>query len=600
MKQILLFLTIIFATNSLLQAQNRIIARGAEPGELYLTGLWYGIGAPWGYPFYDTVRMAIYRMTENGKKLTVQYDAGYLSDNPEYIVIPDYIIADATPGALYNKQIYFKNSSSHTALWISFDYGENWMLRQDNIGSVNFFSANYEGMIYRSGPLKSTDYGTTFFNVEGGIGSQGEFGWEEKEIFAVGAYNSYDGVLYHTYDLYKSYIEIPIDSLFIFGQISGIFPDVYRGGLPGEVYISSWFPDWTYKVSFSADTGYTFRHAFISETYDPYNSYLSMPFFMSDREPGVFYIIRTCYVDDTNPLGWHRKVCIEYYRDYGEILEATFCHDITKNYEYEDVICAHDTYLDSHVYLNSIQLQWSNSAESSDISGYHVYRNNSRITSVLLTDTLYLDENLLNGNYEYYVRSYYKIGCVSDSSNHVSEIVNVKEDCELVNDLISEKINDNNILLSWSEPESDLQIEGYRIYRNNTILTNEFVLALTYLDENLPNGTYNYYVITHYTNSCISDSSNHVIETIELGINEFFDEITVYPNPTTGTLQVTSDELQVTSVEIFDVYGRKLINFQFSILNSQLKIDISHLQAGIYFAKITTERGITISKIAKY
>ena len=75
-------------------------------------------------------------------------------------------------------------------------------------------------------------------------------------------------------------------------------------------------------------------------------------------------------------------------------------------------------------------------------------------------------------------------------------------------------------------------------------------------------------------------------------------ELKVYPNPTSGELRVTSNELQVTNIEIFDVYGRK----QLSTLNSQLstqKIDISHLPAGIYFVKIITDTGVTVKKIVK-
>jgi hypothetical protein len=53
---------------------------------------------------------------------------------------------------------------------------------------------------------------------------------------------------------------------------------------------------------------------------------------MSDREPGVFYIIKRYEVEDFNPWGHHTKVCIEYYRDYGETLVATYCHDLTKDY----------------------------------------------------------------------------------------------------------------------------------------------------------------------------------------------------------------------------------------------------------------------------
>jgi len=124
-------------------SQSRNVARGAVPGELYLTSVWYGI-------YYNTLQGAVYHITENGKKLTIQYDVDYFG-NPEQIMMPQYILADATPGVVYNKQTYFKNSYTYTALWVSFDYGKNWVFREENIGTKGYFSYNVEGLIYRGG-----------------------------------------------------------------------------------------------------------------------------------------------------------------------------------------------------------------------------------------------------------------------------------------------------------------------------------------------------------------------------------------------------------------------------------------------------------------
>jgi hypothetical protein len=60
--------------------------------------------------------------------------------------------------------------------------------------------------------------------------------------------------------------------------------------------------------------------------------------------------------------------------------------------------------------------------------------------------------------------------------------------------------------------------------------------------------------------------------------------IKIYPNPTTGQLKVKSQKSKVESIELFDIYGRKLS--QFTIHDSPVEIDISHLPAGIYFLKI--------------
>jgi hypothetical protein len=511
MKRVYFFLTGILLIYNLSFAQDRDIVRGATPGELYLTGMWYGIyyGGP---PVYSTLRTAVYHLTENGKKLTKQYDANYFA-NPEMEMQPSVILADATFGVVYNKSTYFKNSYSHTSLWVSFDYGENWIFREENMERNGYYAANVEGLIYKAYYLPfyvSFDYGYSFSEIDYSPGGS-EPGLQNGEGYSV--WFTSKRLLRYSNDFGKSFLEFPIDEQFVFGQIWGIFPDVYRGGLPGEVYISSMFPGTQndpfvrYKVSFSADTGHTFRHVYVSEPIEAGED--PVPVFMSDREPGVFYIVKSYQIEDKNPWGWHTQICVEYYRDYGETLEAFFCHDITKNYEYEEIICENTTHLEANVINNSIQLQWATSIDSKFIRGYHVFRNHTRITTQLLTESAYLDENLPIGNYEYYVRPYYKEGCVSDSSNHV-------------------------------------------------------------------------------------------IESVEVGVKgvKELEGVRVYPNPTTGELRVMSYELQVTGVEIFDIYGRKLFEQKTNhpVLPSYA---LTVFPAGVYFVKITTEQGIVMRKVVK-
>jgi hypothetical protein len=596
MKKTLFLFAILIAVIPFSQAQNRGVTRGAAPGELYIAGPWYGIYSPiWGPPYYDTLRTAVYRMTENGKKLTIQYDADYFTEDI-YEMRPEIILADATTGVLYNRQMYLGNDGYvYTQLYASFNYGKNWNLRDENIGgsaTINtYYTANIEGLIYKRGVMtsyKSEDYGTNFCSIETGTPS-GEPSFLNGEFFSIGTINPYVGRLYHTYNMYETYDIIPIDSQYVY-----VSPDVYRGGLPGEVYVSSRFPDWTYQVSFSADTGHTFHKVFISESYTPYD--LS-PSFMSDREPGVFYIIRVYTVIDPNPWGEHFKLCIYYYKDYGETLVDIYCHDITKDYgsTCEEI---NDLALEK-CNPNCILLSWSEPESSLPVEGYHIYRNEQLINEQLTINTTYYDENLPSGEYEYYVVTHYTTGCVSDSSNHAAERVEI-EDCKPVTDLTSEKINNNSVLLTWTEPEEDLEIDGYSIYRNNNQITESLVINTSYLDEHLLIGNYEYYVITHYSNECISDSSNHVEETIAVGIKEFDDGIIIYPNPTSGELRVTSYELQVTSVEVFDVYGKKYESTKARKHEGEILLDISELPTGIYFIKITTEKGEIMKKVIKY
>jgi len=93
---------------------------------------------------------------------------------------------------------------------------------------------------------------------------------------------------------------------------------------------------------------------------------------------------------------------------------------------------------------------------------------------------------------------------------------------------------------------------------------------------------------------------------INVGIVETdnYPSLRVYPNPTTGVLNliqesINNEQLTINNVEIFDIYGRK---HHISYLTSHIsnhQINISHLPAGLYFVRITTETGVVMQKIVK-
>jgi len=88
---------------------------------------------------------------------------------------------------------------------------------------------------------------------------------------------------------------------------------------------------------------------------------------------------------------------------------------------------------------------------------------------------------------------------------------------------------------------------------------------------------------------------------VEVGVTDPIQElpdIKVYPNPTTGEVRIMNYELRIMNVEVFDVYGRKMLE-QKAEGRKQNEIDISGLSAGIYFVKIITEKGVAVKKVVK-
>jgi len=91
------------------------------------------------------------------------------------------------------------------------------------------------------------------------------------------------------------------------------------------------------------------------------------------------------------------------------------------------------------------------------------------------------------------------------------------------------------------------------------------------------------------------------LEVNVLSINEpNLPSIEVYPNPTTGVLNLVEIAGQarndVQKVEVFDVYGRKLLEPPLTVLRSY---DLTILPTGIYFVRITTEEGVVTKKVIK-
>jgi len=238
------------------------------------------------------------------------------------------IMADATPGVVYNVDWYMAYANDgkpydYTRLWLSDDYGKTWERRDSHIGwKSTYYVANFEGVIYRgSGKIsQSDDYGNTWQIIrDRGYSMDGECGLDSCEVFGIaGSYPTDPWSTYHTNNWFDTYTVVPIGDEYVSGLGAGVF----RGGLHGEVYITSGkFPDNIYKVSFSADTGYHFKVVYQQQGYMD---------FMNDRKAGDFYIVTYDVVETQQPWGHYTRICIKHYTDYGETLVDTYCHDLTR------------------------------------------------------------------------------------------------------------------------------------------------------------------------------------------------------------------------------------------------------------------------------
>lgn len=75
------------------------------------------------------------------------------------------------------------------------------------------------------------------------------------------------------------------------------------------------------------------------------------------------------------------------------------------------------------------------------------------------------------------------------------------------------------------------------------------------------------------------------------------EEISAFPNPVVTNLQIATTE-NLKSVRVFDVLGNVLVN-ETVVNTNKYVIDMTAFQTGVYFAEITSEKGLVIKKLHK-
>ncbi len=75
-------------------------------------------------------------------------------------------------------------------------------------------------------------------------------------------------------------------------------------------------------------------------------------------------------------------------------------------------------------------------------------------------------------------------------------------------------------------------------------------------------------------------------------------QIELFPNPTNDEVHVRSEELEIRSIQIFDIIGRQVAKENWK-KKSDRPIDLSILQRGIYNLLIETDQGRIMRKVVK-
>ncbi len=87
--------------------------------------------------------------------------------------------------------------------------------------------------------------------------------------------------------------------------------------------------------------------------------------------------------------------------------------------------------------------------------------------------------------------------------------------------------------------------------------------------------------------------------TLPDGINDYTmgNTVTLFPNPTSGTIQIQCTEGMLETVSMYDVYGKLLLTMTADSPTASL--DLSGFTAGTYFVRITTGSGVVTKRVIK-
>lgn len=181
--------------------------------------------------------------------------------------------------------------------------------------------------------------------------------------------------------------------------------------------------------------------------------------------------------------------------------------------------------------------------------------------------------------------------------------VGVLEDNEAPSQIqeVNASVDGNNITLTWSESTDNIGVVSYNILDENleivaTVDGSETSFVIT----GKAIGNYYYTVVARDAAGNTSDINYDAVATaVVTSINDQFSisKLKIYPVPAKEVVHIeSSNTLKIIS--LFDVSGSKILDVNAN--DNRATLNIAHLNSGIYFLKITDEKGFnTVSKVIK-
>ncbi|MCQ2315695.1 MAG: choice-of-anchor J domain-containing protein [Bacteroidales bacterium] len=234
-----------------------------------------------------------------------------------------------------------------------------------------------------------------------------------------------------------------------------------------------------------------------------------------------------------------------------------------------------------------------------DFLGAMIFRDGELITPEPLMAQQMVDENVPNGEHEYMARLAFgnaELGVLDTMwyamSCPVFATVNVDVECTPVDELeATAEYNEDGtygVNLEWICTGTGIQ--SYKVYRDGSYIG--MTTTMSYYDERTNNpGEYTYGVVAVYD---YCESEMVTVEVLVDAISEDNVIEGIYPNPTTGILNINATAMQ--QITVVNALGQVVMNQ--TVSGDQTSIDMSSFEAGVYMVSVTTENGTSVKRVS--
>ena len=202
--------------------------------------------------------------------------------------------------------------------------------------------------------------------------------------------------------------------------------------------------------------------------------------------------------------------------------------------------------------------------------------------------------------YDVRVRANCGSGTTSDWTNAVSftTLSQGQDPCNDPTGLTASGVTENSVVLDWTENGTatswTVNYKEDAAAQWSTATANAHPYTLTGLQ---PATSYTAYVVANCASGQSGASNMVTFTTQTVGINDYEQAISLYPNPNNGQFIVNRVQGIVNRVQIYDVYGKLLKTVEVNANTAEL--DVRELSAGMYFVRVSTEKGVVTKSFVK-